>query len=424
VTNDTQTLDGWVGWAVLLAVIAVAASLFIVAVRRPVTYSGPPNRDLRIDFLRGVAIVFIVVNQIGLVSVFQTASQEAIGIVSGAELFVLLSGVVLAMTHRSTVNSGGIGEVLIRTGRSAAKLYWTALAVVLIIFGVSLIPGVNGSAVTTFTEPTGAVHNLYPQAEQLLAYPVTPGIIVDLALLTLGPWQVNILGLYVVLLAVSPLVLWLLSRRWWVALLVGSVAIYVFSAATGIRLLPSRFEDGFPLLTWQLLFVVGLIAGYYRREIVAWFSTRAGTVLLGVLITLAVGLAIFSWNNPALSSAADARLGLVPRDTFQAAYGAYFERTYLEVGRLVNVLLVVVALYALLTAYWKPLHRAAGWFFIPLGQASLYVFIVHVFFSLLVWNIPALTEGSLWLNSAVYVGILGLLWVMVRTKFLYSVVPR
>jgi fucose 4-O-acetylase-like acetyltransferase len=70
------------------------------------------------------------------------------------------------------------------------------------------------------------------------------------------------------------------------------------------------------------------------------------------------------------------------------------------------------------------LNAALGWFFIPLGQATLYVFIIHIFFALLVSNIPVLSTGNVLLNSAVYVVILGLLWVMVKTKFLFKVVPR
>lgn len=435
-----RTLNGWVGWLVAALVLAGAAVLFLLAIRArrhpdgsALAYSGPANRDLRIDMLRGVAIVFIVVNHIALVSVFQTVSQEAIGVVSGAELFVLLSGVVLAMVHRSRVASGGIGEVVIRTTGRAWKLYRTALVVIVVVFVLSVLPGVNGTVVTTFTDQgTGAaggaglgrVYELYANTDQLLGYPVNPQAVLDLALLRVGPWQFNIMGLYVVLLLVSPLVLWLLSRRWWAPLLAVSLGLYVLSAVARPRLLPSQFEDSFPLLTWQALFVIGMVGGYYRREIVGWFRTRWGTVALGACVVLAVGLALFSWNNPYLASAADARLGLIPDNSFREVYGLLFGRTYLEVGRLVNVLLIVIALYALLGAYWKPISAAVGWFFVPLGQATLYVFIMHVFFALLVWNIPALTEGSLWLDSAVYIVILGLLWVMVKTQFLYRIVPR
>ncbi len=68
---------------------------------------------------------------------------------------------------------------------------------------------------------------------------------------------------------------------------------------------------------------------------------------------------------------------------------AYFTRTYLGLSRLLNVFAAVVTLYALLTAFWKPINAALSRFLIPLGQASLYVFIMHVYFAVLIANIPA-----------------------------------
>ena len=207
-------------------------------------------------------------------------------------------------------------------------------------------------------------------------------------------------------------------------MLATSGALYALNEVIRMRLLPSQFENSFPLLTWQFIFVVGMVGGFYRREILAWFRTRVGIALLGVMVFLAVGLALFSLNNPYLSSLTDVRLALLPDTLFRAAYGAFFERTYLEVGRLVNVVLVVVALYALFSAYWRPIDRAVGWFFIPLGQATLYVFVMHVFFAFAASNIPALAAGDIWLDSAAYVVIFGLLWLMVKKRFLFGMVPR
>jgi hypothetical protein len=72
------------------------------------------GRDLRIDVLRGVAIVFIVVNHIELTSLFELVSQETIGIVSGAEMFVAMSGVVVGMVYRQRLAATDLVEV---TGR-------------------------------------------------------------------------------------------------------------------------------------------------------------------------------------------------------------------------------------------------------------------------------------------------------------------
>jgi hypothetical protein len=430
-------LGGWSGWLVVAGVLAATLGLFtwarLARNRVTVLYRDETNRDLRIDMLRGIAIVFVVVNHIGLVSLFQNATQEAVGAVSGAELFVLFSGVVLGMVYRPRLEAGKLGEVIIRTGERTWKLYRTALAVVLLVFLLSLVPFINGTTVTTYTDQgagsagssaTGRVYDLYTNIDQLLVYPANPQIFVDLALLRLGPWQFNVMGLYVILLALSPLILWALSRRWAIGVLLCSWGLYGVGALTHWRLLPSQFEDSFPLLVWQVLFVTGMVTGYHRREIVAWFRSRVGTALLGLVVLACVALMLFSWNNPYLSSAWDIRLALLPENTFRPIYDGIFERTYLEIGRLINVLLLVVTAFAVLTAFWRPLNAALGWFFIPLGQATLYVFVMHVFFALIAANIPALATGNVWLNTVAYVVILGLLWTMVKTRFLFAVVPR
>ncbi|PRY68140.1 hypothetical protein B0I08_105305 [Glaciihabitans tibetensis] len=431
------TITGPWAWLVAAAVVLAALALTLRARysrnRFRWAYSGPGNRDLRIDMLRGIAIVFVMVNHIGLTSIFQNGTQEAIGVVSGAELFVLFSGAVIGMVYRPKVVAGGIGEVVIRSTRRAWKLYYTAVTVVLIVFAASRLPFIDAGRVTTFTDQgsgaagssaSGRVYNLYTNAEQLLGYPVNPQIVVDVLSLRLGPWQFNVMGLYVVLLLLSPLVLWALSRGWWMPVLAVSGSLYVLDALTRFRLLPSQFEDSFPLLSWQLLFVLGMVGGYFRRELVRWFRSRAGAVVLTSAVLVAVALMLFSWSNPYLSSPQDVRLSLISDNAYRGIYAAFFERTYVEPGRLLNVVLVVVAGYALLSAYWKPIAAATAWFFVPLGQATLYVFIMHIFFALIVSNVPALREGSVWLNSIAYLVLLAVMWVMVKTKFLFRIVPR
>jgi hypothetical protein len=64
-----------------------------------------------------------------------------------------------------------------------------------------------------------------------------------------------------------------------------------------------------------------------------------------------------------------------------------------------------------------------GWLLIPLGRATLYVFIMHVVLIAVVSNIPALQGGRILLNTAAYMVILALLWLMVRTRFLFRIIP-
>lgn len=424
---------GW-AWLAAGAGLILAAVLWMLPFRWPAVrswaYQEENVRDRRVDMLRGMAILFVVVNHVGLTSLFQLLTQETIGAVSGAEFFVLLSGAVLGMVYGPRIRDN-LGEVVDKTTGRSWKLYVTALTVVMTVFVISLIPLIRSSVLTAFTdEGTGAVgstaagrsYDMYSEVDGLLQFPVPAWLIPKILLLEFGPWQFNIMGLYVVLLLLSPLILWALSRKLaWLVLLV-SAALYTVGALSRIRVLPSQFEDSFPLMVWQVLFVVGLTGGYYRRPLVEWFSRHKSVLAFCALLT--VLFALFAWSNPYLSNAYDVRLALLPDALHQTLYSGYFGRTYLGAGRLLNVLLVVITAYTLLTAYWKLLERALGWFLIPLGQATLYVFIIHVFLILALANIPALQLGNIWLNTGAYVLVLGLVWTMVKTKFLFRIIPR
>lgn len=393
------------------------------------TYSGKSSRDSRVDLMRGLAIVFVVVNHVGMTSLFQLFTQETIGFVSGAELFVLLSGLVLGMVYGPKAQDG-IGHVAEKTSRRAGKLYVTALAVVVLVFLMSLIPAFNSEVLTTFTDQgtggagrsgTGRTYDLYTGMRGLLQFPVSGAVVPAVLLLQFGPWQFNVMGLYVVMLLISPLILLALARGKVLWVLAATTAVYIVGTVFRFRVLPSQFEDSFPLLVWQVLFVLGLVGGYYRRTIVAWLSGHRWVV--GVCAAITAAFALMSWGNPYLANEYDVRLALTSDANYRAMYDQFFGRTYLEPGRLLNVLTLLVTAYALLTAYWKPIERAVGWLLIPLGQCTLYVFIMHVVLIAVVANIPALQQGNIWLNTAAYAVIVALLWVMVRTRFLFRIIP-
>jgi hypothetical protein len=428
-----KVLGGVGAWTTAGALAAVVCLLWLLPRFLPRAagwaYGDPSPRDSRVDFLRGLAIVFVVVNHVGMTSLFQLFTQEAMGFVSGAELFVLFSGLVLGMVFGPRVKDN-FGDVVDHTTKRAGKLYATALVVLIGVFLISFVPAINADTLTSFVDQgTGAAgrggagrsYDLYAGMDSLLHFPVAPEVIPGILLLQFGPWQFNVMGLYVILLLASPMVLWALSRGKALWVLAATTALYTAGVIFRIRLLPSEFEDSFPLLVWQVLFIVGMVAGYHRRQIISWLSAHSWVV--AVCTVLAAALAFLAWGNPYLANSFDVRVAILPDTSYRALYDAYFGRTYLGVGRLLNVLVLVVAAYALLTAYWKPFHRALGWFLIPLGRATLYVFIIHVALIAVIANIPALQEGRVLFNTAAYAVILALLWVMVRTRFLFRIIP-
>jgi hypothetical protein len=352
-----------------------------------------------------------------------------VGFVSGAELFVLFSGLVVGMVYGPKAKED-FGRVVDLTTRRAGKLYLTALAVLIGVFLLSLLPFFHTEALTTFVDQgtggaghtgSGRAYDLYAGMSSLFQFPVPPQVLPAIVLLQFGPWQFNVMGLYVVLLLASPLILAALNRGKAIWVLVATLSVYAAGAVTRFRILPSQFEDSFPLLVWQVLFVLGLVAGYHRRSITAWLSRHTWAVV--ACTAAAFALAFLSWGNPYLANSYDVRLALLPDASYRAMYDAFFSRTYLAPGRLLNVLVLVVASYAFLSAYWKPVERLLGWFLVPLGRATLYVFIMHVVLIAVVANIPALQQQSIFLNTAAYAVVLALLWVMVRTRFLFRIIP-
>lgn len=363
-------------------------------------------------------MVFVVVDHVDVPSWWHAVSKERIGLVTGAEVFVAVSGVVLGLVHRHRSSTGtgrsGAAALLRRSG----KLYVTSVVVILVVLALRLVPGLHEESLTTYTEPTGVVHDLYPGATDLRTF------VQGVALLRYGPGQFNIMGLYVVLLACAPLAVWLLrSGRWWLLLAVSAAGYLAAQVGSG-RLIPSQFENSFSLLAWQFLFFSGMTAGFLRESILQRLSHRVRVTLVASASALALGFAVFAWNSPWAAPPAFPRLSLVSPDGFGHLYAALFDRRSLGLGRLANLGAVLIATYGMLTWHWPVMYRAVGRFLVPLGQATLYIFVVHLAFVLLLANVEAIHTVALWVGTVAHMAVLLTLWMMVHSRFLFGIVPR
>jgi hypothetical protein len=100
----------------------------------------------------------------------------------------------------------------------------------------------------------------------------------------------------------------------------------------------------------------------------------------------------------------------------------------LGILRILDDACVLIVSYGFLTVFWRPVDRALGWFFIPLGQASLYVFIVHIAFVALIGDVLPfgfpLDHPHFWLNTLGHTFAMVSLWLMVRYRVLFRWIPR
>ncbi|WP_254787382.1 OpgC domain-containing protein [Curtobacterium sp. UNCCL20] len=422
----------WIVWcAVGLAIVFLLSGVFgrlLPSWRYP--DDGKPGRDLRLDLFRGFIILAVVITHIEIGGPYSYITLHAVGAITGAEMFVFLSGMVLGMTYPFAIKKFGEWAAAVGAWKRARKQYLVTLGVILVVFALSFVPFLNTDAITTFTDrgtgtggvgAEGRVYDLYPNAMQLLAYPPPWYAIRQFLLLEMGPWPFNIMGLFVVLSLFIPVFMWVIRRGFWWALLVVSWALYVFQAVNpDFRPLNSQFESVFPLLTWQVVFTHGLVLGYYRRQIIGALTGRLGKVLIGIGIGGYALFLVYVW--------AGNQFGFVPApfpaSMYDQLYNTAYQRVDLQWGRLVDIAFFAIVSYAILTVFWKPIATVIGWLWIPIGQASLYVFVWQVFFALAIASIPGLDWGNPWIGFATHSLLILLAWYMVRKKFLFAVIPR
>ena len=369
---------------------------------RPRPRSG--GRDIALDLVRGLAIVILVVNHIHLESPLESATRA---VLSAAEVLVLVSGVVSGMVFGGRWLTRGPRATTTALLLRARKLYVASVVVVGTVGALTLVPGL-ATDVLRFS-PRSPERDLYGFDGPLDA-------VVGIVTLHAGPWQFNILGFFIAMLALTPLVLAALARGWWACVLGASVALYVVGRETGVDVLPSQSERPFGLLVWQILFVPGLVVGYHRAQIARAFHRYRGTVT-GVVASVAL-VAVYLRLH--------AKFGLDPLDllAFDAAAfdKAHFHKGTLDPLRLLTMTSVVGAVYLALRRVEPVAERVLGPVLLPLGRNSFYVFIVHVFLCLAVASV--LTDAGPAANALIQIACLAGLVVMVRRKVLFRWIPR
>lgn len=386
------------------------------------------TRDPRLDLMRGFVFVLLFAVHFDVFSVYTFLSWERIGVVSSAETFVALAGIVVGIVFGRKMRVDGLRACVRPMLSRALDLYKANLIVILLIGVLRYQPWLEMAEVTSFTDPyTGMVYPLYP----LLSEGVWK-LLLDAALLRCGPHQFQVIGLYVVLFLLSPLVLYCIDRRKTLWLSAASVALYTYnfllpetvSGTAELRLTGAQFEYAFPLAAWQLLYVHAVIAGVFKEQIVEYLSRTSTRWLVWLSVALTAAFLVFTLNHPMDKFPPWAQVRLLDDQQFLDLYQRFFLKHNLGPGRLLNEVVLFISGFALLTVCWRPIERALGWFLIPLGSASLYVFTVHVFLVLLVDNTPLGQSAHFLVNSLLHTGLLLLVWWAVKKEWLFRWVPH
>lgn len=237
------------------------------------------ERDLRIDFMRGLALLMIFIdhapwNVLTLFTIHTWSYGDA------AELFFFMSGYIAALVYGRMLDKRGFAATMGRIYRRGRDLYATQIAL-LITLAVGLY------AYTVASEDTSVVENF--RLTPFLSAPWT--MLLHAMQLRYQPTFLDILPNYVVLFLALPFVLWLMRKNVW-AMLGLSFALYMAVQLTGWTPYTSPDHAGwlFNPFAWQFIFTVGAAFGSGRLS--ALLPLLRSRTVLAVTALVAGGIAL------------------------------------------------------------------------------------------------------------------------------------
>src|SRR6267154_3215832 len=201
------------------------------------------ERDLRLDLLRGVGLWMIFIDHIPD-DVVSWLTLRNYGFCDAAEFFVFISGYLLGFIYAPIVAAGQFMPALKRLWLRAWHMY-VAHLLLFLVFTAQI-----ARAARRFDNP------MYKDEFNIANFLAHPDVLIAKALtLQYKPVDLDVLPLFIVLVAVAPFVLWCLVRRPNLTM-IGSVVVYVLARYFDWNLpsYPAGATWYFNPFAWQLLF--------------------------------------------------------------------------------------------------------------------------------------------------------------------------
>ncbi|WP_095162254.1 OpgC family protein [Pseudomonas sp. Irchel 3F5] len=252
------------------------------------------GRDPRIDFFRGLALIFIFWDHVPHNPLGQITLRN-IGFSDAAEIFVFLAGYAAVLAYGKVLQRDGYLIACVKILRRTWVLYVVHIFLLAMLMGIVFFA--NSHVQTRdLVQEMGLTHFITNPQQALT----------DELLLRFKPNLMDPLPLYIVLLAGLPLVLPLLMRN---TLAVVGVSMAVYLVAPGLGWNLANFSDGvwyFNPVTWQFLFVLGGAAALYGQQARPAQTRplhRQPLFLAAAAYSLVAGIITLSWRWPEIHDA-------------------------------------------------------------------------------------------------------------------------
>jgi len=350
-----------------------------------------------LDMLRGYALVCIMLDHMPI-GVLRNVTLTNFAVFDAAELFVLLSGFLVGLVWVKIEAREGRWAAQIRFLRRAAQV-WLALiagAIMLALFSALLFKlQMNHTAVW------------FQYARWIFEHPI--GYVATVALMWMQPNLLDVLALYVLLIATVPVTVPFLLR-WPFPAMAVSVAVWLFAEPLNALIPNQRPGPGllFNPFGWQMLFFSGIAMGAFRDRIMPVLRRHSA-----ILTTISVAILLFS-------------LTIVISWKIGAPAKPITETLRQVTGKIDKWSLDFMRFIAILAASWVvavPLARPFAWLaatrfgevLAEIGRGGLYSFVVCVMLSIwgdaLDMTVPP-GPANIWLRLAIDLWLITAFWAL------------
>ncbi len=359
---------------------------------------SPIERDLRLDFFRGVGLWMIFLDHIPH-DVVSWLTLRNYGFSDAAEFFVFISGYLVGWIYTPIVRGGLFLAALKRLWRRAAQMY-VAHIMLFLIFTAQI-----ARTARRFDNP------MYENEFNVFNFLQHPDVLIGQAItLRYKPVNLDVLPLYITLVLAAPFIVWCLVRRPNLTLL-GSAVLYVLSRwfDWNIASYPPGTTWYFNPFCWQLLFVFAAWCGLGEiARISKWVWSRTALAIAVAWILFAFVIVI-SWHNAFVAS-------LIPKWMIKAIYP--IDKTDLDMLRVTHFLALATIVTLFVSPKWKPMQSKWLRPTILCGQHSLPIFCVGVLLSFSAhWVLTQYTKGvweQLAVSAAGILIMIGIAWFLDR----------
>lgn len=330
-------------------------------------------------------------------------------LVSAAEGFFLLSGVVLGLVRGAKLVNEKFSIVNKLLLKRALQLYVTYVVTVILftLIGWYIYPGDPG-----LKDGIMVNHDIWALIYKSLTFHYFYG------------WA-DYLRFYAVYLAISPLAFWLLRKGMWNIVLAVSLAVWLLMPDLKTSDFTWTHTQLVQLISWQPLFFIGIIIGFHWPKLTE-FYTKHKIVLLRYVIhpMVLISFTLLALNIFAIYGTTffDAAWATDLRQTANTLRNGIFLKEQMAMPRILLFLGWFWSWFWLVEKFLNVIKKYTGWFLIPIGTNSLYVYTVSAFIIFFVHL--HIGYGSSFSNFLVVVGASTLIYVCLRTKFLMKIIPR